>query len=149
AIDPAGLRVASLDGAAVDNVGVQRIGGGIAGFAAGAQRLPVAHGDAGEPPARADAHGAAVLLRAGHPVGKRAVGRETIDLRRRLIQPRRPGRMFGQAVDADYRALVAAENHPITVVRVDPELVIVVAARRSLERLAERAAAVARAIDAG
>src|SRR5581483_228265 len=60
-----------------------------------------------------------------------------------------PRRMLLQAVDADDGALIAAENHAIGVVGRDPELVVIVAARRSLERLAERLAAVARTVDAG
>ena len=143
-----GIHIALRHRAAVRDIGVQRIGRRVAGFTAGAERLPVAHRDAGETAARAHADGAAVLLRAGHPVRKRIVGGQTIDLCGRLIQPRAPCRMIGVAIDADDRALIAAENHPAAIVGMDPELVIVVAAGRSLERLAERAAAVTRSVHA-
>src|SRR5439155_15841815 len=136
-------------GPAVDDVGIERIGRGVAALAAGAERLPVAHRDAREASARADADGAAVLLRARHPVGKRTVGRDPVDLRRRLVQPRAPRRMIREAVDADDGALIAAEDHAIPIVGRNPQLVVVVAARRALERLAEGPPAVARAVDAG
>ena len=110
---------------------MQRIGRGVAGFAAGAQRLPVAHRDPGETAARWHADRAAVLLRAGHPVRKAIVGGDVIDLRGRLVVPRAPGR---GAVHADDRALIAAENHPVRIVRIDPELVIIVAAGRAFDR---------------
>ena len=57
--------------------------------------------------------------------------------------------MLGTPLHADHRALVAAEDHQIAVIRIDPQLMVVVATRRSLERLAEGLAAVARSIDAG
>src|SRR5438874_5814830 len=57
--------------------------------------------------------------------------------------------MVGVPVDADDRALIAAEDHAVPVAGIDPQLVIVVAAWRSLERLAGGFPAVARAIDAG
>src|SRR5436309_12310102 len=128
---------------------MQRIWRGVARFAARAHRLPVAHRDRGEAAARSDADGAAVLLRARNPVRQRVVWRDVVDLRRRLIQPRAPRWMVREAVDADHGALIAAENHAVRIVRRNPELMVIVAAGRSLERLAEGAAAVARSIDAG
>ena len=149
AVDSAGLRVAFLHCAAVDDVGVQRIRRGVAALAAGAQRLPVAHRDGGEPAAAADADGSAVLLRARYPVRKRVIHRKSVDLCGWLVDPRAPRRMLVQSVNANHGALIASENHPAPVVRVDPELVIIVAAGRSLERLAEGPPAVPRSVYAG
>ena len=143
------LHVASRHRAAEEDVRIQGIGRGVARLAAGARRLPVAHGDPGEPPARPDTHGAAVLLRAGHPVRKRVVRRDPVDLRRGLVQPRAPRRVLAEPLHRDDRALIAAENHAVAVRRIDPELMVVVTAGRSLERLAERSSAIARSVHAG
>src|SRR5216683_6478926 len=72
-----------------------------------------------------------------------------VDLRRRLVQPRAPRRMLAEPLHRDDGALIAAENHAVAVRRIDPELMVVVTAGRSLERLAERPAAIARSIHAG
>ena len=71
------------------------------------------------------------LLPAAHAVGKRVVGAHVVELRRRLVVPGAPG---VAAVDGDDRALVAGEQHDRRVVGVDPDAVVVVAARRAAER---------------
>ena len=144
-----GLFVASRHRAAKEDVRIQRVWRGVARLAAGARRLPIAHGDARKPAARPHAHGAAVLLRAGHPVRERVVRRDPVDLRRRLVQPRAPRRMLAEPLHRDDGALIAAENHAVAVRRIDPELMVVVTAGRSLERLAERSSAIARSVHAG
>src|SRR6187455_578364 len=57
--------------------------------------------------------------------------------------------MIVEAIDADHRTLIAAKNHPIAIVGINPQLMVIVAARRSLERFAEAAAAIARPVNAG
>src|SRR5580704_15871011 len=54
-----------------------------------------------------------------------------INLRGRLVIPTAPS---PAAVHAHYRSLIAAERHAMTVFRIDPELMIVVAAGRSFDR---------------
>jgi hypothetical protein len=78
------------------------------------------------------------LLAAVDPVAKLPVGRHVVELRRRLVVPGRPR---PAAVDGDRGPLIGGEQHDVRVHRIDPEALIVVAARRSLERR-PRAAAV-------
>ena len=92
------------------------------------------------------ADGAAVLLRAGQPVGKAVVGGDVIELRGRLVVPGAPGL---RAVDGHDRALVAGDGDARGIVGRDPHLVIVVAAGRRLDRRAPGAPAVGRLVDAG
>ena len=54
-----------------------------------------------------------------------------IELRGRLVVPGTPGR---RAVDGDDGALVAGKHHALRVVGIDPELVVIVAPRRALDR---------------
>src|SRR5262249_1092070 len=137
--------IAARDRTAEQYFGVQRIGRGVAGFAAGAQADPVAKRDFSAIAAHRRANRAAVLLRARHPVGKAVVRRDVIDLRRWLVVPRTPRRA---SVDADDRSLIAPENHPVRIVRIDPKLVIIVAAGRALDRR-PALARVCRTIEAG
>ena len=65
-----------------------------------------------------------------------------IELRRRLIVPRAPG-LAG--VHGDGRALVGRDEHDVSVVRIYPNAVIVVAARCALDR-GEGCAAIRRPI---
>src|SRR5215831_12380429 len=74
--------------------------------------------------ARRRADCAAVLLRAGDPIGKSVVGSDVINLRRRLVVPGTPGH---GGVDADDRTLIAAEHHAPGIVRIDPKLMEIVA----------------------
>src|ERR1051326_8977801 len=82
------------------------------------------------PAARRRADSAAVLLGAREPVRKAMVGSNVIKLRSRLVVPRAPGRC---TVDAHVRALIAADDHAFRIVRIDPELVIVVTAWRAFD----------------
>ena len=68
-----------------------------------------------------------------------------VELPRRLVVPEAPALA---AVHAYARALVCAQDHPLRVVGGDPEHVIVLAARRALERL-EGLPAVVRAVGRG
>ncbi len=127
---------------AVDQVAIVRVGRDAAALAARGDGAPVARGDAAVVAAREDHRRAAVLLRAVEPVRERAVGRDVVELARRLVEPRAPARA---AVEADRRALIAGQSHPRRVARIDPELVEVVAVGRAFDR-AEAGPAVARRV---
>src|SRR6185369_6477210 len=97
---------------------------------AGAGRMPVAEGDGAVIAAAENVNAAAILLRAVNVVREIVVNRHVIELRSRLIEPGAPG---DAAVNAYARALVAAKNHALRVAGIDPEGVIVVAARRAFD----------------
>ena len=80
---------------------------------------------------RGSRRGAAVLLRAVDPVREPVVGGDVVELRGRLVVPGAPGL---PAVHADDGALVGAEDHAARIGRIDPQLVVIVAARRALQR---------------
>src|SRR5207237_5872346 len=98
---------------------------------AGPDRRPVAEGDLAVIAAARDPGGAGVLLRPVHPVWELVVRDDVVELRRGLVVPAAPRRA---AVQTDRRTLVAAHDHARGCVRIDPELVIVVAARSALDR---------------
>src|SRR5437899_2821494 len=81
--------------------------------------------------ARGRADRPTVLLRAGDPVRKAIIGGDVINLRRRLVVPGAPGRSAVYGYDP---ALIAADNHPLWIVGIDPELMIIVAAGCTLDR---------------
>src|SRR6202790_5180397 len=74
---------------------------------------------------------ATILLRAINPVRKSIVGAYVIHLSGWLVVPGTPG--FA-AVARDDGSLIASQNHSLRFIRVDPQLVIIVAARSALER---------------
>ena len=84
-----------------------------------------------------------ILLAAVDPVREPVVGFDVVELAGRLVVPVAPGL---PAVQRDDRALVRRRDHALRVLRVDPEEVVVVAARAAAEEF-ERRAAVARAPD--
>ncbi len=129
-LDLAGATVPARDApAAVDDVGVERVGRGVAVFV-DADGPPLAEGDpAVVAPAR-DAGRAALLLAAVEAIGEGVVGRDMVELGGRLVVPRAPGLA---AVDGDHRALVAGVEDDGGVSRVDPEVLVIVAARGALE----------------
>src|SRR5690349_856389 len=110
---------------------MQRFGSCVSGFTARTESFPIAIRYIGMDAARWRADRAAVLLRARDPVWKAMVGRDVIDLRSRLVVPRTPRR---RAVDTHDRALIAPKDHSFRIVGIDPELVIIVAARRAFDR---------------
>src|SRR5262249_16103889 len=130
--------------AAVDEVGVERVGRDIA-VLLHADRVPVAEGDLAVAAAAAHAGRPALLLPAVAPVRELVVGDDLVELGGRLVVPGTPG--FA-AVDGDGRALVAGEQDDVRVVGVDPNAVVVVAAGRPLDG-GERLAAVGRAVGRG
>src|SRR6266481_215029 len=83
------------------------------------------------PAARGRADRAAILLRAGNPVRKTIVGGDMIDLRGGLVVPGTPR---DGAIHRNDSALIAAEDHALRIVRINPELMIIVATRRALDR---------------
>src|SRR6185295_4354626 len=128
------------EAAAVDDVGVARKGNVVVALVA-AHRIPVAEGELAVIAAARHRHRAAVLLAAVDPVGETVVGGHVVELPGRLVVPGAPGLA---AVDGDDGALIGAGDHPLRVVRIDPQEVVVVAARRAAEE-GEGLAAVGRA----
>src|SRR4026207_23549 len=104
--------------------------------------MPFAERDHPVVAAARDAGRSALLLPAAHAIRKRIVRVDVIHLRRRLVVPGAP-RLA--AVDADDGALVTRHGDDVRVDRTDPCPLIVVAARRTAERL-PRLAAILRVI---
>ena len=127
--------------AAEDDPRVQRVRRGVA-VLLDADRAPLAERDPPVVAARDDAGGSAFLLAAVHPVRKAVVGGDVKHLRRRLVVPGAP-RLA--AIHRDRRALIGRDQDDVAVRRVDPDGVVVVAARRAFDRR-ERVAAVDRAV---
>ena len=75
--------------AAVDDVGVERIGRDVA-VLLDADRVPIAKRDLPVVAAARDARRAALLLAAAHAIRKRVVGADVVELRRRLVVPAAP-----------------------------------------------------------
>ena len=125
----AGVAVEHRSLAAVDQIGMQRIGRDVAVFF-DADGGPVAKGDFAKVAAAGGADGAAFLLSAIDPVGKLVVGDDVIELRRGLVVPGAPGLA---AVDADGRALVDGEGDDVGIFGIDPDGVVVVAAGRAFD----------------
>ena len=115
--------------AAINNVGVERIGRDIAilDYAYG---MPLAIGDGAVVAAAGDADRAALLLPSANAIGESGCDRDVINLRCGLVVPGTPGR---SAVDGDERALVADEKNNVWVVGIDPEILVVVAAGSAAE----------------
>ncbi len=120
---------------------MQRVGRRVA-VLLDADRMPVAKRDLAVVAAARDAGRARLLLSAVQPVRKAVVGRDVKHLRRGLVVPGAPR---GAAVHRDRAALIRGDQHHVRVVRVDPDRVVVVAARRTLPRR-ERPPAVTRLV---
>ena len=86
----AGAAVEARDLAAEDDVGVERIGDGVA-ILFDADRRPFAESELAVIAAAGDAGGAALLLAAAHAIGKIVVGVDVIHLRGGLVVPGTPG----------------------------------------------------------
>ena len=112
-LDLAGAPVEARHLAAVDDVGVERVGRDVA-VLFDADRVPFAEGDLAVVAAARDAGRAALLLAAADAVGKRVVGGDVVHLRGRLVVPGAPGLA---AVDGDDGALVARDQDDVRVVR--------------------------------
>ena len=88
-LDLPGAAIVARYFAAVDDVGIERIGRGIA-ILLDSHRVPVVKGDAAIVAAAGDARRTGVLLAAADAIGKGIVRGRVIHLRRRLVVPLRP-----------------------------------------------------------
>ena len=128
-LDLSGAAVVARYLAAVDDVGIERIGRGVAVlFNAGG--MPVMKGDAAIVAAAGNAGAAAVLLAAADAIGEGVVGGDVIHLRGGLVVPLGPGLA---AVLRDDDALIAGERDDLRVVGIDEDVLVVVAAGRAAQ----------------
>src|SRR5438477_7347432 len=111
----------------IDDVRIQRIGSNVA-VRLGPDWVPLAKIDRAITAATGDADRTAFLLAAVQAIRKRVVGTDVIKLGRGLIVPRAPTL---PAIDCDDRALIAAEQDDVWIVGVDPNVLIIVATRRT------------------
>ena len=137
------LGVETRHSRAVDGPGIERIGGDVPVFVSDVDRSPVERQDPLPVALGEDSRGAGILLGAVDAIRIARVGRDMVKLRRRLVVPGAP-RLA--PVDRHRRALVDGRDHPPRIRRVDPETMVIVAARRPLER-SERRAPVDRPVD--
>ena len=120
-------------GGSEQDVLVQGVDGDVAALTPGAGVSPVPEADAVAATAPAqDPARARVLLGAVQLVGEAVVGDHVVELGRGLVVPRAPA---AAAVHAHDHALVGRQDHVARVRGVDPQLVVVVPARRALEAL--------------
>ena len=112
--------------AAVNNVRIERIGCDITVLDY-ADRMPFAEGDGAIVPATGDAGGTTLLLAAADAIGKIGSYGNMVELRGGLVVPGTPGR---SASERHQGALIADQKNNVRIVGVDPQILIVVAARR-------------------
>src|SRR5438874_11601751 len=93
--------------AAVDDVGIERVGGDVAALAR-AHRAPVTERDLPEIAAARHAGGARALLGAVHAVGEGVVRNHAVELRRWLLVPAAPGPAL---IERDHSPLLAPHVH--------------------------------------
>src|SRR5262245_5123083 len=105
----------------IDDVGIVRTNRDIATLA-GTGDEAILPEDAGVVGAAGNRDAGVILLRAVHVVRIPAVGSEVIELGGRLVVN---GAETVSAVERDVRSTVVALNHPLVVLRVDPEVVVV------------------------
>ena len=110
--------------AADDNLRIERIGDDIAVFF-GRHRLPIAKRNLACVAATSNSDRAAFLLPAVKPIRKSIVRAYVIELRGGLVIPRAP--RFA-TVHGDDRALIRAEQNDLRIVRINPNVLIIVAA---------------------
>src|SRR5262249_11739594 len=96
----------------------------------GAHRVPVALGDLAVVAAARDAHRAALLLPGAHPIGEGRGDARVVELRGGLVEPRAPGLA---AVERDQGTLDAHERDDRGIVRIDPQVLVVIASRSAPE----------------
>src|SRR5712692_9606198 len=121
----AGPQAKSSDRSAVNGVGIEWVGLDVAVFAASLDGTPVVRVQRRIQTPAGRGGGAAVLLRAVDPVRKTAVGDDVVELARGLVVPRTP-RLA--AAHGDDGALIAAENHALRFIGINPQEMIIVAA---------------------
>ena len=113
----------------VDDVGVERIRHHVAVFL-DTHRVPLAERDLAVVAAAGHARRAALLLPAADAIGEVVVGIDVIELRRRLVVPRAPGLAVVQRNDGP---LIARHDDDVRIVRIDPHVLVVIAAGGALE----------------
>ena len=111
--------------AAIDQIRIQRVRCDIPIFL-DAHRMPLAKRDLSIFAPAGDASRAAFLLSAAQPVRKGIVGRHMVHLRGGLVVPGTP-RLA--AVYRHHRALIAHQQNCFRIIRIDPDILIIVAAR--------------------
>src|SRR6516225_8408821 len=116
---------------AVDQVRIERIRGHVA-VLDGPRRVPVAIGDAAVVAAAQDADRTAFLLPGADTVREGRSDADMIELCGRLVEPAGPGLA---AIYGDDRTLIADERDDARVIGVDPQVLIVVAAGCTAQRL--------------
>src|SRR5262249_54507182 len=119
-----GAAIESCQLTANDNVWIERIGNDVTIFLGG-HWLPIAESDLAVVPATFYSDRTAFLLAAVKPIGERVVCANVIQLRGRLVIPRTP---CLPAVHRDDGALVRTEKDDVGIVRVDPNILIIVTA---------------------
>src|SRR2546423_872196 len=92
--------------------------------------MPLAESNLSIIAATADAGRTALLLSATDSIWKSIVRADVIKLRRWLVVPTAPGL---PTIDGDDCALIAAQQNDVRVVRIDPDVLIIVAARRAAQ----------------
>src|SRR5208282_3179484 len=114
---------------AVKNVGVHGVNSDSAVFLH-AGEAPIAVANLAVVAAASSGDAATFLLPAVDPVGKAIVRGDVIKLRGWLVVPSAPG---GAAIHADRRSLIGAQRHDLRILRTDPDVLVIVTARRALE----------------
>src|SRR6185369_5033347 len=115
--------------AAIDDVGIQGVGRNVAVFFR-CHRMPVSERNLSVVAARENAGRTALLLSTADAIGKRVVGAHVIHLRRALVVPATPG---APTVHGDDRTLVTHQDDRVWITWVDPDVLVVVSARRAAE----------------
>src|SRR5260370_1106079 len=94
--------------------------------------MPLAVGDGAVVAAAGNADGTALLLASTDSIRESGSDSDVINLRGGLVVPGTPG---GSAVHGHECALITDEKNDIGVIRIDPQILIVVAARRDYQNL--------------
>src|SRR6185369_16129733 len=115
--------------AAVDQIGMQWIGCDVT-VLFNADRSPIAKSDGAVVATALHTRRAALLLTAVNPVRKLIVSDDMVELRGWLVVPGAPGLA---AVNTDHTSLVGRQQHDLRILRIDPEGVVIVSARRTFE----------------
>src|SRR5262249_19031034 len=116
--------------AAIEDVRIQRIGSYIR-ILVSTNRMPVMKRDLAIVAAAEDSSRTTLLLAAINPIRMLVVGDDVVKLRCRLVVPGTPG---ASTVHGDCGALIDSHQNDVGVLRIDPDGVIVVAARRAFPR---------------
>ncbi len=115
---------------AVNDIGIERVRRYVSVFFS-TYRVPFTESDLAVVAPAGDANRTALLLTAAQSIRKCAIGVDVIKLSGRLIVPTAPGL---SSVGGYYCALIAAQQNHIRVVRINPNVLIIVAARRAAKR---------------